>query len=53
MSLVEAVESGNSVEVKNLLDNGAKVDMQDKYGSTALMWAAVWGRTETVELLTT
>ena len=51
MSLVEAAESGNFVEVKNLLDSGTNINMQDKYGSTALMWAAREGLTEIVELL--
>ena len=35
-----------------LLDAGAKVEDTNKIGATALMFASLTGRTETVELLT-
>jgi len=37
--------------VKMLLDKGANPDIQDKWGNTALMWAAVKNNPETVQLL--
>jgi ankyrin repeat protein len=43
---------GSTSEVLSLLiDNGAKVDEKNKYGETALMNAARWGRKENVGLL--
>ena len=34
-----------------LLSNGAKVDMQNDYGYTALMWCCIYGRKVEVQLL--
>jgi ankyrin repeat protein len=36
---------------KYLLENGAEVDAQDRWGLTPLAWAAAWGREAEVELL--
>ncbi|WP_051537744.1 ankyrin repeat domain-containing protein [Treponema sp. C6A8] len=38
--LMKAAASGNEWQVKNLLESGAKVDLQDDDGWTALMYAA-------------
>lgn len=38
--LMKAAASGNEWQVKNLLESGAKVDLQDNDGWTALMYAA-------------
>ena len=37
---MKAAASGNEWQVKNLLESGAKVDLQDNDGWTALMYAA-------------
>jgi ankyrin repeat protein len=44
-------EHDNPQIIQTLLDNGAKVNMKDKNGSTALSWAMKKGNTETVALL--
>tara|TARA_B100000579_G_C22593386_1_gene739130 strand:- start:27 stop:815 length:789 start_codon:yes stop_codon:yes gene_type:complete len=49
--LLEAAESGDISEVKNLLARGADVNATDKYGITALHWAAERGYEEIVKAL--
>jgi ankyrin repeat protein len=44
-------EHDNPQIIQTLLDNGAKVNIKDKNGSTALSWAMKKGNTETVALL--
>ena len=39
-------------ELKKLIAQRVDVDVQDKYGSTALIWASRNGHTEIVKLLT-
>jgi ankyrin repeat protein len=53
-SLQDAARSGNIEQIKNLLSNGIKVDAKDeKYGATALHWAAVKGHKDIAKLLLT
>ena len=49
--LIEAVGRGNTEQVRELLDAGADINIQDKFGETALMRAAAWGHTGVMELL--
>ena len=49
--LVEAVYSGNTARVEQLLRQGADVNVEQKNGWTVLMDAAKEGRTEIVEVL--
>ena len=51
MELIEAVKSGNTESVKELIESGADVNKQDKQGWTPLNWAAGAGNLEMVELL--
>jgi ankyrin repeat protein len=51
MELIEAIKSGNSATLKELIAAGAQLDQQDKQGWTPLNWAAGSGRLEIVELL--
>ncbi|MEM2908892.1 MAG: ankyrin repeat domain-containing protein [Candidatus Bilamarchaeaceae archaeon] len=49
--LLEAAKEGNTKEVEELLTKGVNVNAKNEYGTTALMWAAYRGNTETVEML--
>ena len=49
--LAKAAEAGDEALVVELLARGADVDDVDKYGDTALYWAANSGRQGTVGLL--
>ncbi|MBE33769.1 hypothetical protein CL647_06800, partial [bacterium] len=49
--LLEAAESGDISEVKNLLDRGADVDAKGRYGWTALYLATKYNHVKTVQLL--
>ncbi|HKR11862.1 MAG TPA: ankyrin repeat domain-containing protein [Pyrinomonadaceae bacterium] len=51
MDLIEAVKSGNSDSVRELVEAGAEVNQQDKQGWTPLSWAAGKGELEIVESL--
>ena len=52
--LQDAAISGNIAQVKHLLSKGVKVDAKDeKYGATALHWAAVKGHKDIAKLLLT
>jgi hypothetical protein len=51
MELIEAVKSGNSEEVKELIESGAEINQEDKQGWTPLSWAAARGNLAVVELL--
>jgi outer membrane protein assembly factor BamB len=46
-----AARAGDVREVRRIVDAGAPVDAQDRYGSTALIMAAAEGRVEVVKLL--
>ena len=50
-SLLWAAGRGYYEIVQLLIDNNVKVDIGDKYGTTALIWACRRGHVETVELL--
>ena len=47
--LIEQSQKGDSVRVKELLENGADVNAKNNY--TALHWSAYWGHTEVVRVL--
>jgi len=49
--LLEAAKSGQSEQVKSLLDAGADVKVRDNRGQTPLMIAAEEDQTQIVELL--
>jgi len=51
MNLLEAVIVGDVEKVKDLLTNGAEVDVRDKNGMTPLLLAARKGNSEIVRLL--
>ena len=46
-----AARTGRTGPVKALLSRGAKVDLKEQHGQTALMWAASEGHVSVVELL--
>jgi hypothetical protein len=50
-STVQSALGGGIEAMKFLLDSGADVDERNRYGETALMYAAVWGDKAMVELL--
>ena len=43
--------NGNAIEVENLIDGGADVNVQDRDGYTPLIWAAFFGHVEILENL--
>ena len=47
----ELCKSGNAQLVETAITNGANVNAKDKYGTTALMWAEWYHKTEIVGLL--
>ena len=49
--LINYAKDGNLKEVQLLLDKGADVNIQNKYGSTALIWASKYGQLKVVQLL--
>ncbi|HEY5590139.1 MAG TPA: SUMF1/EgtB/PvdO family nonheme iron enzyme [Paludibacter sp.] len=50
-ALCTASEEGNTELIKILLDKGAKVDLKDSYGTTALFMASQKGHTDAVKIL--
>jgi ankyrin repeat protein len=52
MNIVEFAEKGNLPGVQQCIKNGDDVEYKDKYGDTALSWAAWNGHTEIVRYLT-
>jgi ankyrin repeat protein len=51
-TLLHGASSLANIElVKCLLENGAAIDAQDRWGFTALAWAAAWDREAVVKLL--
>jgi ankyrin repeat protein len=50
-SLLQAVRKGDTVGVKALLRQGANARARDKDGTTALMWAAVYGDVDLMNAL--
>jgi ankyrin repeat protein len=51
MESVEAVKSGDTEVVRQLITSGAEVNRQGRQGWTALNWAAARGSLEMSELL--
>jgi hypothetical protein len=51
MELIEAIKSGDSEAIKELIESGVDVRQQDKQGWTPLNWAAGKGNLEIIELL--
>ena len=49
--LISASESGNLEDVRELIENGANVNLADSYGKTPLMYASENGYPEVVETL--
>ena len=49
--LLDAALAGDAARVKAALAEGAQLDVVDKLGNTALIWAARYGRTEAVTAL--
>ena len=49
--LIKAVKSNNVNLVKRLLEIGVDAKATDRYGASALMWAAMNGNPKSVELL--
>jgi ankyrin repeat protein len=49
--LLKAAEEGKLQEVKDSLNDGARVDAVDEYGRTPLYWAAEKGHKEVVKML--
>ena len=46
-----SVMSGDYSQVKNSIKEGADVNVRNRWGETALLWASYVGHTEVVELL--
>jgi len=44
--LIEAAFQGNIKVVRLLLEKGANIEAKDNTGETALIWAAIHGRTD-------
>ncbi len=49
--LLEAVRDNNIEDVKNIIDNGKDINIQDNKGFTALLCASILGYTRIVKLL--
>ena len=49
--LIAAAEKGDVESVKGLIGKWADVDATDKYGWTALHWAALYGHTDVAKIL--
>ena len=49
--LTLAVINGNTIEVENLINGGADVNIKDRDGYTPLIWAAFFGHVEILENL--
>ena len=47
----QAIRSGDSALVRQLIERGAAIDSKDKHGQTGLMVASMRGRTAVVRLL--
>ena len=50
-ALMDAVYEGNLAKVKEFVENGANVNLTNKKGYTALMYASENGHTDIVEFL--
>ena len=50
-ALILAAQSGNFLTVKYLYENGANIDAQNAFGSSALYWSALFGHFEIVQYL--
>ena len=50
-ALILAAQSGNLLTVKYLYENGANIDAQNAFGSSALYWSALFGHFEIVQYL--
>jgi len=51
MDLIEAAKNSDIENVRLLLESGTEVNIQDRVGWTALMWASRNGNTDIVRLL--
>lgn len=51
MNIIEAAMSGNLEELKKLISDGADVNAKNDDGKTALIYAAMYGHMDCVELL--
>lgn len=49
--LIKAITAGKIDEARRLIQEGADLEARDKYGWTALIIAAYWGRKEIVKML--
>lgn len=49
--LIKAISEGNISQVKKLLNEGVDVNIKDKDGSTALIWASSHGNKQIVKML--
>ena len=49
--LLQAAKQGDTVRVKSLLANGADINAKNESGWTSLMFAALGGQTEVVNVL--
>src|SRR5262245_3278204 len=49
--LIDAARNGNAAAIRTLLSSGAKADVADADGTTALHWAAQWNDISTADTL--